>query len=661
MSCLRTIVMKCAVLAALGSASASGIEERMEELHETPITAADREHWSFRELRRPAVPKVADTSWARTPIDCFILTKLTARQLTPQPPAGRVTLIRRLYFDLLGLPPGPHEVDAFVADRSENAYERLVESLLASPSYGERWAQHWLDVARFAETDGFEFDAVRPEAWRYRDWVIDALNRDLPYSEFVQLQLAGDELDPGNPAAQTATTFCLSGPDMPDVNSQEERRHQLLNEMTSTVGSVLLGLQLGCAQCHDHKYDPLSLLDFYRMRAVFEPALQLRKKESVSTLREEPGANGLSFVMLRGDWQRRGPAIEPGFPRIANLAEMPFPKRDPQRPTSGRRSAFAKWLTSPGHPLTARVMANRIWQHHFGEGLSRTSGDFGTVGDSPTHPELLDWLSVELNESGWSLKHLHRAIVLSAVYRQSSRHHDSEWPGEWSAPAVENWNRSVAKDPANLFLARFPRQRLSGEAIRDAMLSAADALNMTPGGPSVRPPLPAGILGTLLKNQWIVSPRPADHLRRSIYVFARRNLRYPIFEAFDRPDAIASCPRRSKSTTAPQSLLLLNSELSLDLSRRLADRVSAAEPACLANQIRLAVRCAFGRLPTDQELETFQKFCQDQSTLLREEAGPGISLAGPMPASANIHSYDAAALSDLCLALWNASEFLYVD
>lgn len=653
-ACTTFLVIVVALLNVVNSARCD------EQVTETPITDADREHWSFRPLIRPTVPVTSDTAWPRNSIDQFVLSKLEHKELRPLPAANRVTLIRRLYFDLLGLPPGPEQVDAFLADSSPAAYERLVEEILASPNYGERWAQHWLDLARFAETDGFEHDKVRKDVWQYRDWVIGALNSDMSYAQFVRLQLAADELEPGKETDRIATAFCLSGPDMPDINSQEERKHNLLNEVTSTVGSVLMGLQFGCAQCHDHKYDPLSLVDFYRLRAIFEPAVQLKKNESISVLREKPGASQVSYVMLRGDWQRRGPQVEPGFPRIVNVRNQSIPAAD-QSSTSGRRKAFAEWVTRPDHPLTARVIANRIWQHHFGNGLSRTPSDFGIVGDEPTHPELLDWLAIELIDSGWSLKHLHRLIVNSSVYRQPSRLEDSEIPSERSPAMQSNWQRVLELDPANLKLARFPRQRLSGEVIRDAMLTSAGALNSAQGGPGVLPPLPSEIVGMLLKDQWTVSRQAADHYRRSVYVFARRNLRYPIFEVFDRPDANASCPRRPQSTTAPQSLLLLNSELSLDLARRMAGRVLQDAPASVPDQIRLAVRYTMSRNPTAEELDKLSRFYHEHSSLIRQESRSIKDLAMPIPVAASVDSCDGASLTDLCLALFNSSEFIYVD
>lgn len=629
------------------------------EIQEAPITASDRDHWSFRPLHRPALPTLPPSerwnNWPRNAIDRFILAQLQDLELTPLAEADRTTLIRRIYFDVTGLPPTTDQVATFVADSALDAYEQLVDRLLGSHHYGERWAQHWLDLARFAETDGFEHDKTRNEAWRYRDWVIKAFNEDMPYDTFVHWQLAGDEIAPDIEAARTATTFCVAGPDMPDINSQDERRHHLLNEITSTVGAALMGLQMGCAQCHDHMYDPVSQADFYRLRAVFEPAVVLKKNQSVSVLH---GAerSAPSHLMIRGDWQRPGPEIDAGVPRIANPLGAAEPVADAPHP----RTALAQWLTRSDHPLTSRVIANRLWQHHFGNGLSRSPSDFGLVGEEPSHPELLDWLAIELMQHDWRLKHLHRLILTSATYRQASRPSQVGWSDRQLAEAAESWRHSQDIDSPNYWLARFPRRRLTGEEVRDAMLVTSDSLQLRRGGPGVRPPLPDELVKTLLKNQWNVSPKVSDHYRRSIYIFARRNLRFPIFEAFDRPDANASCPRRGRSTTAPQSLLLLNSQASLDASRRLASVVLSASTE-LQQRLAIAVSRVLGRTPTAEEQQSLAEFLTKQRSSLASEARPTNELALPNPVIAHVDPYEAAAWTDLCLALYNLSEFLYID
>ena len=639
-----------------------------EALVEAPITDGDRAHWAFQPIVKASPPAVTDRDWPRTPVDAFVLARLEKKGLTPASIADRATLLRRLTFDLTGLPPTPEELSAFEADRAPDAWDRQVDRLLASPAYGERWGQHWLDLARFAETDGFEHDRVRPEAWRYRDWTIAALNQDMPYDRFLLLQLAGDEvmhekesesdatgsLDAEILNFPVATTFCLAGPDMPDVNDQEERRHYLLNDVTATVGSALLGLQMGCAQCHDHKYDPLSQGDFFRLRAFFEPAVALTRNLSVSQLSTSQEKAAPARFWIRGDHRRPGPELAPAFPRIA-AADGEKPAISDQ---AKLRTELARWLVSDHHPLTSRVMANRVWQHHFGRGICDTPSDFGLMSAAPTHPELLDWLAVKLREQGWSLKHLHRVILGSATYRQAGRLQSEVSPS--LTLRVSDWKRRLELDPDNQLYSRFPRRRLEGEAIRDSLLAVAGMLTTERGGPGVMPPLPPELIRTLLNGQWRASEREADHFKRSVYIFARRNLRYPIFEAFDRPDANASCPARSRSTIAPQALVMFNAEFTLNTAQHLAGRI-AKKTSDPAEQIGLLYRLALGRLPQASELATMQAFLAGQREQLVAEGREAASLAMPLPGPVEGDPYAAAALVDACLAVLNTSEFIYLD
>ncbi len=672
-------------------------------IEEAPLTAADRDHWAFQPLTRPAAPAVKNASWVRTPIDSFILAGLEQENLAPQPPADRATLLRRATIDLTGLPPDPADINAFLADRSPDAWERVIDRLLASPAYGERWAQHWLDLARFAESDGFEFDKVRPEAWRYRDWVIEALNADLPYDEFVRLQLAGDELLPGDRQAAAATGFLLAGPDMPDINSQDERRHNLLNEMTAAVGSVFLGLQVGCAECHDHKYDPISQFDFYRLRAVFETAEYFQPQPLGRVMHESASPVSTSRLMVRGDFRRPGPEVSPGFPRIANPwnDSVPLPAEED---SSGRRAALARFLTRADHPLTTRVIVNRLWQQHFGRGLVTTPSDLGVMGSWPAQPQLLDWLATELPRQGWRLKPIHRLLMTSAVYQQSSRPDFlSPWerPGEGHSPssrsgtresseslspwerlgegalaqpsetnnrenpspfaARDRWTTASAADPDNQHWWRMNRRRLDGETIRDLMLAASDNLSPRRGGPGVMPPLPDEVAATLLKGQWKVSPDEEDHRRRSIYLMARRNLRYPLFEAFDRPDALLSCPQRDRSTTAPQALILLNSDFALEQARRLAGYLYARAGNDLDAQITLCYLRVLSRSATSEELADARDFLTATSQRLQAENRSPEEFALPEPPSPDADSCQSAALVQFCLAMFNANEFVYLD
>lgn len=619
---------------------------------EPPITKDDRDHWSFRPIVRPSLPDVHAKQQATSAIDCFILQRLERKQLTFAAEPDRSTLLRRVAFDLTGLPPTLAEREGFLADQAPDAYERLIDRLLASPAHGEHAGQAWLDLARFAETDGFEHDHVRPNAWKYRDWVIAALNRDLPYDRFLQLQLAGDELLPGVEQAKIATGFCLAGPDMPDVNDQLERRHNLLNEMAGTVGAVILGLQVGCAQCHDHKYDPISQADFFRLRACFEPAVTLKKDKSVEWM-QESGKAEPARLWIRGDHRRPGAELLPGMPRVANLQDVSFVSLltsaartyKPTAKSTLYRTGAAIWFTQPDNPLTSRVLVNRLWQQHFGRGLSATPSDFGTLGDSPSHPELLDYLATEFIAREWSMKDLRRQIVTSTVYRKRSKR---------AAETDADWEARLQLDPQNILFSRYPRRRLNGEAIRDSLLAAAGLLDRRAGGTGVLPPLPPELTSTLLKNQWNTSQREADHYRRSVYIFARRNLRYPLFEAFDRPDANASCPSRIRSTTAPQALLMLNSAQVLQFAQHVAGRVDP-------RAVEQLILHTLGRDASTAELQTLETFLTDQTASLKKADRATDSLALPIPHDRTQDNARAAAIVQAALALLNSSEMIYLD
>ncbi len=726
------------VLAWLALALAPLASPRADELRETPIGHEDREHWAFVPPVRPDVPTFAERGWARNPIDAFILTGLEESGVAHGPEADRPTLLRRLCFDLLGLPPTPDQLESFLADDRPDAYERLVDRLLASPRHGERWAQHWLDLARYADSDGYEYDGPRPNAWRYRDWVVEALNADMPYDRFVALQLAGDEIDPDNPSAFVATGFNRCYPDMVDQNDQGLRRQNALNDITETTSLVYLGLTIGCARCHDHKFDPIRQSDFYRLQAFFTPArfrddypvlpaperraferrvatwesdraaiesaligleapartllapglptnvvderviLAARKADGERTPEEThilyqvlakdrrakpailewsvgpvlapirslllaeikrldrarpaplPLARGIdetgstsppTFLLRRGDYGSNGPEVAPAFPAVLVAEdESASAGIQPLAGSTGRRSVLADWLIQPDHPLTARVIVNRLWQHHFGRGLVATPSDFGFLGTEPTHPDLLDWLATEFVACGWSLKAMHRLLVTSATYRQSSR------------PDPD----AVRADPENILFGRTQRRRLDGEAIRDALLAVSDRLNPAMGGPGVFPDLPAELsrLNAKGSTTWPVSTRAADHVRRSLYVFVRRNLRYPFFEAFDRPDTNASCPQRPVTTIAPQALSLLNSDLAFVAAKALAAQVVRQAGPSPSERVDLAYRMALGRDPAIDERALALRFLDE---------GPESSMIG------------------LCLALLNINEFVYID
>ena len=624
-----------------GNGTETGNTEHAQLIEEElQIDNIDRGHWAYRKLTDFPPPDTTQSNWPRTTIDRFILSKLQAHNLSPVAEATRETLIRRLSFDLTGLPPTAAELSQYLNDSRPDSYRRLVDRLLASPHYGRRWGQHWLDLARFAETDGYEHDKIRGNAWRYRDWIVNALNSDIGYDRFITLQLAGDVLaaqDTKQTSSRIATAFLLSGPDMPDINSQQERHHVLLNEMTATAGATLLSLQIGCAECHDHKYDPISQGDFYRLRAFFDRAIKLKTNQSVSTMAPNADPDATNQIHPRGDWQTPGPEVAAAFPRIANVSgSQVTTKLHP-------RVQLARWLTDPSQPLAARSIVNRVWQHHFGTGLSNTPSDFGVMGEEPSHPKLLDHLANRLINHDWSLKDLHRQIVLSATYRTQSK---PPVTASANPDAAQAWKDAKLADPSNRLLARFPRRRLDAESLRDAMLLASGTLNHQAGGPGISPPLPEALIKTLKSGQWKTSADTAEHYRRSIYIFARRNLRYPLFATFDRPAANCSCAMRTPSTTALQSLLLLNSNFTLDLSRSLASLCINEYAEAPQTQTREIFRRVFARLPTSQEELDCHEFLLSQAAMAEQQGS---------------HDPALAALTELCRALFNSNEFLYID
>ncbi|HVR84562.1 MAG TPA: PSD1 and planctomycete cytochrome C domain-containing protein [Planctomycetota bacterium] len=660
------------------------------------ISEADRNHWAFRPLPPPD---------RRTSVDAFLDEKLREAGVVPAPAASRETLVRRATLDLTGLPPTPAEIDAFIQDREPGAWDRVLDRLLASPRYGERWGRHWLDLARFAETDGFEHDAVRPHSWRYRDYVIRSFNADKPYDRFVREQVAGDLLWPGDPDALIATGFNLLGPDMVDSSDQIQRRQLTLSDMTDTTALVFLGLTLGCARCHDHKFEPLAQRDYYRLLAFFasaafrretpvptaaeraaceegqkayqtipqvrelaaleagardkvrrrklsrvspearmavetppeqrdteqanlaletEPLLEVSEKELADALTPEErarrkalleGAEKLpkppplphamtlgsgkpvtTHILFRGEYSQPGEEVAPGFPQVLGGA-TPAPSR----------GALADWLAT--QPLSARVMVNRIWQQHFGRGLVSTPSEFGPHGQPPSHPELLDWLAGEFVRNEYGIKAMHRLLMRSAAYQRSVG------PGS-------------PKDPENHLFGRMNRRRLEGEVIRDSLLAVSGRLNLAMGGPGVFPPIPSDVLKG--SRGWTVTPDPKEHLRRSVYIFSRRNLRFPFLEVFDAPDGNLSCPERGRSTTAPQSLTLLNAEEVMAAARATAQRLSG-ETKNPAEQVTLLYRAALGRKPAEAE------------------------------AALAIDFLKSSPLSELCRAVFNLNAFVYLE
>jgi len=684
---------------------------------ESSTATAAPSWWSFQKPVRPAVPVVKNTS-SLNPIDAFIYARMEQKGLHPAPPADRRTLVRRAYFDLHGLPPTPEQVEQFVGDKSADAYEKLIDRLLASPRYGECWGRYYLELVRYADTSGFETDHFFTTAWRYRDWMINSFNSDKPYTTFVQEQNAADEL--------WSTNLDLEGthklPKEKEVNLNrrigtglftigsfpieytyygDQFRAEWQADGVDTLSAAFLGLAVGCARCHDHKFDPISQRDYYRMTAIFagsvEREIPLGSLYDVQTATRSfpllvqaqllkqtmrrggrgargaaaggaqqqaqadlmdgdvapspersapmnpqraallqqigeaylrapermPYANVLAheeivpdtFILNRGDFRKKDEKVEPGFLSALNpgpaIVEPKGVLFVPQR-----RKALALWLTSPDNPLFSRVMVNRIWQGHFGTGIVATPNDFGRQGEPPTHPELLDWLAVEFAERGWSVKQMHRLIMLSNTYRSSSV------AGE----------ESLEKDPENRFLSRMNRRRLDGDVIRDTMLAVAGTLNLKMGGVGVIPLLTKEELQAARMPQlWPANPDPAEHVRRSIYLQMKRSLTLPMLQIFDAPDTATSCPRRDSSTVAPQALALMNGEIAVTQAKNFAARIEKQAGGDPEAWVDTGWMLAFGRPPSIDERRTALDYVKRNS------------------------------LSRLCLLMFNLSEFIYVD
>ncbi|HUG81331.1 MAG TPA: DUF1553 domain-containing protein [Bryobacterales bacterium] len=734
--------------------------------------------WAFQPIAKPEPPKVDAADWNKHPVDAFIYRKLAAENLTPAQPADRRTLIRRAYLDLTGLLPQPREVEAFVDDTSSDAFDKVIERLLASPHYGERWGRHWLDVARYADSHGYEHDFDFPNAWRYRDYVIRAFNNDKPYDQFIREQLAGDELDEPTHDSLIATGFYRIGPRVGfREKDNPQYRYAYLDDMIATTSRAFMALSVDCARCHDHKFDPIAQLDYFRMMAVFFPfvnydhplvprdqakayeeknaaieaqvaplkkriaqiqepyegvafeaklkefpeeiqvavhtpqaqrtagqqllaeqilsigagsvnhLLKPEEKTEIESLRAQikaiekdrpaalPVAMGVrdgdfrfapdgagdevkpgkgeresydfegsflpglgkpfqypkAHLLPTGDYQTKGPEVEPGFLHVLNPEDtfephLPAGRND----TTGNRRALAEWITSDGHPLTARVMANRIWAHHFGKGLVSTASNFGRLGQQPTHPELLDWLAVKFRESGWSVKAMHRLIMSSRTYQMSS---------------IAETEKNSA-DPRNRFLWKFPQRRLEAEIIRDIVLDAAGTLNEEMGGEPFFPSLPESVWKSFGKGKWDLTVEGPNNWRRSVYSYWKRGLKYPLFEVLDQPDPSITCELRNVSTVPTQALTLLNNPFILGQAGLFAQRVAEEAGAATETRIRRAYQIALSRAPTTRELSRNVSFIERQRA---DHLGRGSSDA------------DLDALVDLCDVILNLNEFVYLN
>jgi cytochrome c553 len=714
--------------AAKGSASKEEEEAKaaLAKMEERPITTEERQYWAFRAPVRPVVPNVG----AANPIDAFLRQVMQSKGLKPSPPADKRTLIRRAYLDLTGLPPSIDQVNAFVKDSSPKAFAKVVEDLLASPHYGERWGRHWLDVVRYADSGGFEYDRDRPTAWRYRDYVIRSFNQDKPYDRFLKEQIAGDEIWPDSADARTGAGYLRLG--LENNLKNEQTRLDELDDLVTTTSNAFLAVTVGCARCHNHKFDPIPQKDYYRMQAVFFPAkpleyplvsaedvakfkeeqkridgLQAPWKDKIKQLeqpyrdhllsekkaklpdyiqiairtppekrtdgqklnatqvektlsidakelyaalsqedkvrhdqlsakvkeledqRPEPYASAMSvtepgreatpsYFLHRGSPGQKGSAMKPGVLTVASRSDLSFPEPPSDATTSWRRRGFAEWLASSENPLTARVMVNRIWQHHFGEGIVRTPNNFGKMGERPTHPELLDWLATEFVQKGWSVKAIHRLILNSETYQMASTDVAAD----------------VAIDRENKYLWRMPRRRLEGEALRDSIMAVAGNLDRTVGGPAVHPYIDPALFQSSSKRTWVGKPdSDPSTWRRSVYVFSKRSIPLPMLDVFDKPDSVGSCARRNRSTIAPQALILMNNSFVLMEARMFADRLRKEAGSDPTEQVDLAFQLALGRKPSSSELEQSIQFLR---------AGTEV-------------------LPDFCQAILNLNEFAFIQ
>ncbi len=595
----------------------------------TTQSRSGRDWWSLQPIQNLSPPEL-DDDWGRNAIDAFISQRLRAEGLQPSPPATPRNLIRRLYFDLLGLPPTPEQVAAFVADPSEAAYQKLVDELLESKHYGERWGRHWLDVVRFGESDGFERNFQRDNAWPYRDWVIHAFNDDMPYDQFVRLQLIGDQLVGGVDGA-AATGFWVAGVHNTTVGGSQRMkllaRQDEIEDVLATLGQTFLGLTIHCARCHDHKFDPITQTEYYQFastisglgfgeRSVPVPDQQAEKAQpTIFTL--VAGAGETTNVLLRGDPDNVGDIVSPAATAAVAGLTGDFGLA-PDAPEAERRRRLAEWITHEDNPLSARVIVNRVWHYHFGTGIVDTPNDFGFNGGRPSHPELLEYLTHTFRDQGYRLKWLHRLIVNSCTYRQATH-------GQIEA----EWHTASSKDVANRLLWRGNVRRLEAESLRDSLLSVAGKLNESAGGPSFK-----DVSVTLNSGTTYFEPIDVDgseFFRRTVYRFNPRGGRSALLDTFDCPDPASTAPRRSVTTTPLQSLSLMNNQLVLRMADYFAQRIVDDVGNDLSLQISRAWQLAISRDPNVSERELSEQ-------LVREHGLP-----------------------ELCRGLFNINEFVVIE
>ena len=634
-------------------------ERRLDIYERTNDVRGGRDWWSFQPLRRDDPPWSATVPAGSNPIDAFVQAALRDQGLTPAPRASSAHLLRRLYWTTTGLPASETQIATFSANPSHEATGHLVNDLLDSAHFGERWARHWLDVVRFAETSGYERDQTKPFAWKYRDWVVNAFNSDMPYDQFIREQLAGDQVPQRSESTVIATGFLRLGTWNDEPNDPEDYKYERLEDLVHATSSAFLGMTTKCARCHDHKFDPIPQEDYYRIAAAFWPG---PVSPGAADLLGGPGADVLGYpevlgwtdvrtppqplyVLKNGDRHHPMQAVTAGVLTCAPGQRSELDRIVPATEVNatGARLQLAAWIASPRNPLTARVVVNRLWQQHFGEGLVRSSNNFGFTGDRPTHPELLDWLATELIDHNWNLKHIHRLILTSATWQQSSLH-----------PQQDAW---VQKDSANRFLWRANRRRLEAEAVRDGFLAASGELDLRIGGPGFFPTISAEALEGLSRKAaaWTASPE-SEQLRRSLYIFTQRSLLPPMLTAFDLCDTTLPCGQRDVTIVAPQALTLLNNEFihhrAESLAKRISERISEGQPDVANGQIDAVWRSILNRPPSEGEMLMGAEHIARQSERFQ------------LPESENSKrtlSPHELALASLCLVLFNSSEFIYVD
>jgi hypothetical protein len=713
----------------------------MAKLEERPITPEERNYWAFKPVKVVAPPKAAEAAWNVNPLDAYAVAAMKSKGLKPSARADRRTLIRRAYLDLTGLPPSPQEIDAFLKDTAADAWPKLIDKLLASPQYGERWARHWMDLARYADSDGFEFDRDRPEAWRYRDYLVKAFNDDKPYDRFVKEQLAGDEYvtkeTPADAAREAiiATGFLRLGPS--GGGGGDRGKQDSLDDVIATTSMTFLGVTVGCARCHNHKFDPIPQKDYYQIQAVFystrpytyplvsdaevakyraavnritelqrpfrkakqELEAPYQKKlvdEAISKLPDymqaawntpadkrtdgqklnvqqiqktltndtlahkidEPMIVSLmtddqrkkhqelndkiaeldaqkpemyptamattdsgatpqpSYFLQRGVIGANGSLMAPGILTVADTKGYVFPTPPAGAATTWRRRGFAEWVASPDNPLTARVMVNRIWQHHFGEGIVRTPSNFGKMGEKPLQPELLDYLASEFVARGWSMKAMHRLMMNSQLYQMASDDNMSD----------------LGVDPENRYFWRMPRERMEAEVLRDSIMAVSGTLDRTMGGANIFPYISPDVFQGSSHRTWPGKPDDDPSTwRRSLYVFSKRSIRYPLFEAYDQPNLINTCDRRNRSTIAPQALLLMNNNFVITQAKFFAERLRKDAGADVGAQVDKAFAWALGRAPAPVEKASSIEYIKG----------------------------NPARLAEFCQAMFNLNEFAY--